>query len=284
MGRVVRVPVTATGVITNAVYGARSAEASAVTGAPVTTMILLNLNAPLSVAPGGLVTYTLQVTNPSPQASLKNLILQDSLPIQTGFYTATLPHTLAGDVITWSLPSLAPNATWEVELVVQAPNTFSGTLVNDGLSLQSEGIEPIAGPTASTVIQALRISKEVSALVVNPGDLLTYTLSVSNLHPVSATHHIILTDTLPLGTVFERSSTSHQLVGNTIRWETAELEPGNNWSVDLVVQVLPETSGTIENRAYAVRSAETPVWPGSKIVTSYVNFKYYLLRILNKAP
>lgn len=123
---VVGTPLTATGVITNAVYGVRSADVDVIKGPPVTTQIvpyvlkLIKL-APLAVLPNQLITYTITVTNSHPFAFTHNVVLTDVLPTGTSFITATLPYSLHGNVVRWETPVLDPMTAWVVRLVVRAP-------------------------------------------------------------------------------------------------------------------------------------------------------------------
>jgi len=156
---IVQVPITATGTITNDQYGAHSDEVSTVLGDPVHTTIVpyslgLQKTAPPSVAPGGLLTYTLTVNNPHPFAATHHLVLTDVLPTHTIFITATGDYILNNGVVKWETPSLAPGAVWSVKLTVQVAVTASDPIVNAVYGVRSdEVISPIMGLPVSTPVR-----------------------------------------------------------------------------------------------------------------------------------
>ena len=156
---VVGTPLTATGVITNAVYGVRSADVSVIKGVPVTTQIVpfvlkLIKQAPLAVLPNQLITYTITVTNSHPFAFTHNVVLTDVIPAGTAFIAATLPYSLNGDVVRWETPVLNPMAAWVVQLVVRAPmEDPGGVVLNQNYEVTSdEVIPPVTGPPVSTLL------------------------------------------------------------------------------------------------------------------------------------
>ena len=101
------------------------------------------------------------------------------------------------------------------------------------------------------------------------GELLTYTLSVTNQHPTAILHNIVLSDTLPAGTVFASSDMTYTLAGNLVTWQTPSLAPGATWRVGLTVRVLPEAGFMIENLAYRASSEEGPdLVQGAPVSTS----------------
>jgi len=259
---VVQTPPDASGEVVNALYGVRSDQVETVTGGPVIISIvpysldLTNL-APPAVAPGGILTYTLQVANPHPSAALHNVVLTDVIPANTTFISATPPYTQA-EIITWTLPILGPGALWNVQLTVRAPLTFTGEIVNEFYGVGNDEIPALLGTPVITEIQSLALAKSASTALVRAGDLLTYTLTVTNLHPSASLHHIVLSDTLPAGTTFVSSEITHTLAGGVITWETPSLAPDEHWGAQLTVRVLAETRDTIENIAYWVSSEESP--------------------------
>lgn len=100
----------------------------------------------IQYAPGDLVTYTLQVTNPSLLSTLHNLQISDTLPVNTTFITATLPHTQIGDLITWDFAQLLSGESLSVELVVQVLAEASGPISNVDYWASSDETQPITGP------------------------------------------------------------------------------------------------------------------------------------------
>ena len=156
---VVGTPLTATGMITNAIYSVMSADVGAIKGAPVTTEIIpytleLIKQAPLAVLPNHWITYTISVTNPHPFAFTHNVVLTDVIPVGTTFITATLPYSLNGDIIRWETPILNPMTAWIVQLTVKAPSDDPGGVVinlNYGVICDEVNL-PVNGTPVSTFL------------------------------------------------------------------------------------------------------------------------------------
>lgn len=81
----------------------------------------------------------------------------------------------------------------------------------------------------------------VSSPTVNPGGLLIYTLTVQHMLGDTPVSNLVLTDTLPTGTLFEQASGDYRQAGEQIIWEKAQLQPAESWQVELVVRA-PLTS------------------------------------------
>ncbi|MCB8942608.1 MAG: DUF11 domain-containing protein [Ardenticatenaceae bacterium] len=84
-----------------------------------------------TVAPGGLLTYTLTVEHFHVTSSTYNLVLTDVLPLGTTFITATGAYTDDGVTGFWTRPALGSSETWQVQLVVQVPLTPTATMVEN---------------------------------------------------------------------------------------------------------------------------------------------------------
>jgi uncharacterized repeat protein (TIGR01451 family) len=278
----VRVPLDASGEITNALYGVRSAQTPPVTGDPVETPVqplVLEIHkfAPASVAPGDQLTYTLAVTNSQSYAILHSLILSDFIPLNTTFLTATAPYTLESGQVSWSLPELLPGQSWQVSMVVQSPLTFTGTITNQEYGVSSAETQFQPGHPITTQIYALALHKAASAPAVAPGDILTYTLEVTNQHPTSITHQVVLTDRLPAGVEFISASPPYARGQDLITWGVDALEPGAVLQAELVVRVpLTTTLETIWNVEYGARSLQATPARGAPLQTPVVPYQLIL--------
>lgn len=96
-------------------------------------------------APNEVITYTLQVTNTSPLATLTNVQLQDTLPMGTSFLSANPSGTCDEGVCTWFFPSLAAGEGRTVHFVVQANPEMRENIVNQDYAAQSDQTSPITG-------------------------------------------------------------------------------------------------------------------------------------------
>jgi serine protease AprX len=277
-------PPTLTGTITNAIYGVRSEDVSTVSGDPVVTAVVpytltLTKTAPDWIAPGDLLTYHLTVANPHPFAPVHNLVLSDTIPANTSFVAATQPYTLNDQVITWQLPVLPAGSSWGITLIVQSPLTFTGTITNTDYGLTSDEFGPLAGLPVRTEIFGLMLGKSAPA-VVRPGDMLTYTLTVTNLHPSATTYNLVLSDTLPAGTQFVTATVGYTLTGDQVIWNLDQLAAGSTWQVQITVQVDTNAAGYVRNVDYAVRSDEVTLPLAGAPVETLIRREVWLPLIL----
>ena len=237
-----------------------------------------------TVFPGEVFTYTITLTNSSPAFSATNVVLTDTLPANTTFITATQPYTLSGDMLTWTAPSLLPGGVLTVQLAMRVPVVFTGSVVNENYGFQSDEVSAVAGLPVVTKIHALDLVKTASTEeLVSSGERITYTLTVTNLHPISTTHNLVLTDTLPVDTAFITATQTYTFSDDMVTWTTPSLDPGKSWTVQLVVGVRPEVSGSIVNDEYYVTSDEVvePIY-GAPVIIPFKT-TVYLPEIFNGA-
>jgi len=96
--------------------------------------------------PGQVLTYTLQVTYTHPLSPTYNVVISDVLPAETSFITATLPYTLTGNTVVWTIPALNPGQSQSVSLVVRVADSASSTIYNQDYSTYSQEVAPVYGP------------------------------------------------------------------------------------------------------------------------------------------
>ena len=246
-------------------------------------MTLEKTASPGIVAPGETLTYTLTIHHSHYISPTTNVVLTDTLPANTTFVAATLPYTLNGHTVKWELPSLGPGAAWNAILSVRVPVTYTGTIVNTSYGVHSDDVAIKMGTPVLTEIHNLAILKTASPGIVSPGGWLTYTMTVTNLHPTAVANHLVLTDVLPTHTTFITATGDYILNNGVVKWETPSLAPGAVWSVKLTVQVAVTTSDPIVNAVYGVRSDEviSPIM-GLPVSTPIRRFIY--LPIVAKMP
>jgi uncharacterized repeat protein (TIGR01451 family) len=104
------------------------------------------------------------------------------------------------------------------------------------------------------VPHALELSKSASSDQIDPGQTLTYTLSLTHEHSISPTLEVVLTDTLPLGTSFVSASQPYTLTGNVVRWDFDNLQAGETVQVELVVRMADDWRSWLVNEHYAAWS------------------------------
>ncbi|MGW8319145.1 MAG: S8 family serine peptidase [Candidatus Promineifilaceae bacterium] len=109
---------------------------------------------PTIASPGGVLTYTLTVTNNDGGPVVTGLQLSDRIPEQTKFlFSAPDAHRNGAD-LSWQLESLMPGQQWQVNYAVQVSHWAGDTILAEGLMLTADGDLEIQGPLVTTPVLA----------------------------------------------------------------------------------------------------------------------------------
>jgi uncharacterized repeat protein (TIGR01451 family) len=237
-----------------------------------------------TVFPGENITYTLSVSHPHGAAADTNVVLTDTIPTGTTFISATAPYTITGETIVWQFPTLEVSGTIEVELAVQVGAGTSGVISNQEYAVASDQSATVWGEAVNTPVEglaSLELSKSASVSMVFPGDLITYTLTITNESETVGATNVVLTDTLPMGSSFVSATSPFTRGGDIIRWEITSLDALGSLNVQLVVAVDPNASGAITNQDYAVW-ADQAVREDGEPVSTPVGWWYLPLVVSNR--
>ena len=201
---------TNTAVLTSANAGAGLAEAAFTLMARPELALAKSVTPTSGVDVGEAVTYTLTLTHTGGGVA-RGVGLTDTLPASLtfgGFVENAVGAEAAAGVITWSAERLPAGTT--VNLVytatVNAEYTLYGQTITNKAVLSAQNVEGEMVDTATlTVAPApvlqIRKSVETSDDYVNPGEVVTYTITLTNTGWVR-TLGIVLTDTLPADLAF----------------------------------------------------------------------------------
>jgi uncharacterized repeat protein (TIGR01451 family) len=234
-----------------------------------------------SVTAGSNVTYTQTVTNNGP-GTANTLSFTETIPANTTFQSLT-PGSWACPVLsvgytgsfTCTLGSLAAAASAPFSLVVQVnANTPSGTVIGDTASVSSVTSDPNASNNSATATVTVgtgtsadvAITKTAAPSPVAQGNLLTYTLIVTNNGPASATNVTAL-DVLPavlkFVSVVTTAGTCSQ-AANTVTCQLGTIANAATATINIVVT--PQTSTIVTNSAL-VTADQTDTTPANNVAT-----------------
>jgi uncharacterized repeat protein (TIGR01451 family) len=217
------------------------------------------------VADGNLTLFEpFQVTDFTPGMAYNNAILQDADISGSGFEAGATVTLVRGaesinganvivdtdnDIITADFNLNGATVGW---WDVRVDNPSESATLEDAL-LVLDSTKP-----------DLVISKTAEDTQIDPGTLLTYTITIENAGVISGTA-IEFTDTLPEGVTFESLTPNCTTFTNLPDGFSCEilpptLDPGESIVYTLVVNVLEDTQGTITN-IVEVSSAEGDAYP-----------------------
>lgn len=221
---------------------------------PVLTLDKVVVDEPTFYNPGDTVTYSVTITNTG-TAVAKNLVLTDTLP--TGF-------TFSGtglDTKTFTLGDLAIGASTVVTYDVIIGDDVLAGFYDNVAQLTADNHDPLEDtetvevrvPQVLGTEPELVIAKNVNVSFANPGDTITYTVTVKNIGEGAAID-VILRDALPDGFVFTDTGTKTKL------WTLGTIQPNESVTVDYEVTIAKSVvAGFYDNLAIASAENHKPV-------------------------
>ena len=229
-------------------------------------LAITKLGSPSPVSAGGLLTYTLDLTNLGP-ADAQNVSLTDPLPplLSDGAYSLDNGGTWQPWTGSLALGTLPAGDHRQILLRGTVAQGTSGTLTNTAV-VTSDTPDPNPDNNQATertpidTAADLAVLKQVQPARVHPGETLTYTLQVTNAGP-SAAQDVVLQDPLPaaiLSPVFSADGgATWQPWSDTYVLRT--LLPGTTATLLLQGQVDPSTTASsLENTALVTSSTPDP--------------------------
>jgi uncharacterized repeat protein (TIGR01451 family) len=225
------------------------------------------------VGPGEVVSYTFTVKNVG-TGPATNVAVSNPLPVATPWYeyvpgsiTGGTSRSVAGNTLSWTLGSLAVDATATLtfQMVTPATGLPSGQTTRDDVATLSDssyciGAAMPASCTSNTVTVIvdgkanLTLSSSGTPATVAPGQVIDYTLTVGSVGSSTATA-VVLRDTLPRYTRFvdtvPAGSGSYDAVRNQVVFNLGDLASGQTAQRGVRVRVvegsLPGGTTLLEN-------------------------------------
>ena len=237
-----------------------------------------------------LVTYTIRITNTG-SSTAYDLNITDTLPsgltfLATGGIAATNSiittdtNTIGATALNYGVSSLNVNGmltitfTARVGTGIAANALFTNTT---GATYSSQPGTPaderpyttsVASAAIPTGLPALSMLKTATPSLVNAGELLTYTLRVTNTGTTAATG-VVVTDTLPANVAFVSSTPSATPVARILGLPVGTLNAGAFAVLTVTVRINePQPNGTlIVNTAAVTNTNGGPITPTSTVTT-----------------
>lgn len=226
------------------------------------------------IEPGDELLYSLVLRNVGNRPSTA-VSITDPLDANLTFLSADSGGTFSGGQVQWALPALAAGAEARVSFRARINNGVPNgtTIANQAVARSAEATRSSDDPAtaaaddptlvrvvaAPSFVDSTKAVRDVNGGVVQPGDLLEYTLVVRNTGRAVGTKVVVtdvVDDNLEIDTVLGGGVVS----GRTITWNLGTLQSGQQ-APDLVFTARVRTplanDTLIENQA-RIQSAETP--------------------------
>jgi uncharacterized repeat protein (TIGR01451 family) len=235
------------------------------TAQPSADLAVTGSVSPNPVAPGGTVTYSITVINNGPDAApavALNNVLPSGVTAQSA--VASQGSCSLGPILSCALGSLAAGQSSQVTITGHVTAT-QGTLV-DSASVASGVNDPTPANSTmswSTTVQAattsadLLLTNAASAATIASGGSLTYTVTVTNRGPNSATG-TVMTDPLPAGVALQSATASQGTCTASAVCSLGTLASGQAATVTITVTVTA-AQGTIVNTAGVTSAVADPL-------------------------
>lgn len=209
-------------------------------------------DSPDPVIAGETLTYTLSVTNNGPSDAL-NVVVTDTLPAGVTFVSTYGCAEDPNGVAVCSLGDLALGETTQYTVTVTVDSDTLGPITNNATvgadtTLINTGDDSVAETTQVQAEADLTITKSDSPDPVTAGELLTYTITITNNGPSDALN-VQVADTLPAGVTFVSTNGCTEDPNGVPTCTLGTIAASSSAQYTVTVTVDSDTLGTITNNA-----------------------------------
>ncbi len=214
---------------------------------------------------GDQLTYTVTVQNLGP-SDATDVVVSDQIPGGLTFIsTSQGSYSGATRTVTWSLGTVTvASGQQTMEIVVEIPGGYAGGSVINLATASSTSVDPLAGnniafATTSVSGADLSVSKSVDLAEANPGDQVTYTITLQNQGPNDATG-VTLTDLLPTGVSYVSANPiQDSRIGQTLTWNVGDLTvAAGQQTYTIVGSIDAGVVGSLQNTASVTSTSTDP--------------------------
>ncbi|TXL03272.1 IPTL-CTERM sorting domain-containing protein, partial [Methylococcaceae bacterium CS1] len=187
--------------------------------------------------------------------------IEDYLPGDVTFISASINGTESSNVVSWDLGSIPSGASGAVFLSVKVNSPLSdGTILHNPASISSSETQVVSTIADVTVLShpLLELNKTAALPHVSPGDELTYTIEYKNSGTDQATG-VTLEDHIPGGVAFVSATGGGTLSNGIVSWAIGIMPAGAPaGSVTIKVKINdPLPNGTVIHNPASMNSTET---------------------------
>lgn len=234
---------------------------------------------------GDTITYTLDITNNGP-VSATNVVVTDVLPGQVSYVSNDSGCNESSGTLTCNLGTLLNGDSSAIEIVVtavtagQATNTAS--IASDTTDPNTTNNSDSADVTISDVPLPeadLSVTQSASPDPAVVGELLTYTISISNSGPDSA-DNVVMTDTLPAEVSYVSNDSGCSENSGVVTCNLGTIPNGSSVTVEIVVTAVtagqPSNTVTVSSDTIDPNSGNNASTDDSTITENPLDFIIYL--------
>ncbi|MCO5199191.1 MAG: DUF11 domain-containing protein [Anaerolineae bacterium] len=233
-------------------------------------VLSISKSGPATALSGEPIVYDLTIANTGTMTATQ-LLVRDQLPAGAVYVSG---GTLVGSEVQWTIAALGPGATVMRQFTV----TATDDIVNDTYNVLDEngfGADGTVSVTTLVGLPSLTIVKSGPASA-DPGDPITYGITVANTSSLFEATNLIVRDALPAGATYV--SGGDEFDGNDVIWNVSALAPGT----EVVLYFTVMASSDIVNDDYEVSADNGVQAVGTVAVTTEIGaYLIFLPNVLN---